>query len=309
MTYQVITNADDLQKIFETAADKLIVLYFYTQNNMISRNVKTTIEFLSNSHQLSYFCAIDINNFEGDSKYVNSVTSIPRLDFYNKGNHIGSSSSTNSKEIKMLIENAERYIMNSGMNQGYGMQMNPMQQQIQQQLLVQMQMSNPYMYDYYVKNPMALQQAAQTQLFKNQQMYQNQMPQMQQQMQNMQPQMQQVPSMIQNTPLVTAPTSPQTSNAAALGLMALQATSGDSDAPLPTIQQMQQMFKIFQMMQQMGLINQESNVQQSNIQQEQDSNDISSIIKNLAEGQLYTLPDGKQIVKMAGDKYGIVKKN
>ena len=146
-------------------------------------------------HGNSRFCVVDMDKFQGDSRFTKNIKSMPSFDYYYLGNPIASYITANEKEIAANISSAERYVLgcmnskNVGQNNMNGSgqmpQINPMQ--IQQQILNNA-VSNPAYYQYLTSNPFALQQLVQKQIQSLQQMNQNQfmssqmMPQANQQM-------------------------------------------------------------------------------------------------------------------------------
>lgn len=293
-----VTDANQLNKIFENAQDKLIILMFFVKNAECRRALPF-FEKAAMNNNISIFCLIDMDKFEGESRYITNATNMPKFDCFYMGNSIGTVSVSTEKEINQFVMYCQQYMMqynnsknnmNSSMSQFQGQNNMPMMNQMQpinimqlkQQILNSIQMQNPQYYQYLMNNPMALQQLVQQQL---QTMQQNQVLQQQQLLQQqmmMQQPVQTVPAIqpIQTiqppaqtqtqfpmnninlpvlSPTITPTASVQLTNQAA----ALLDTSSAANSVLPTLQQMQHMFRIFQMMQQMGVLHTPVNINQN----------------------------------------------
>lgn len=292
-----ISNSNELNKIFEHSGDKLVILYFFTKNNPDCRKTIGAFEKSAMNHSISYFCILDMDKFEGDSRYTNSVNHMPKIDLYYMGNGIGTCQISSEKDIEQAVRSGEQYIMTQnnmknnntmGNNVGMNTMMNisPMQiQQIQQQILNNAQMSNPMQFQYLMQNPPVLQQLVQKQVMALQQqqmmqsMIQPQMPNMMTNMMNMIPST--TPNVIPNTNMPN--------------MMNLPSTDSSNNI-LPTFQQMQQMFQIFQMMQQMGILNTQSTP-------------IETPVSKPSESEEIVLPNGDKLIPLPNGKYGLVKKN
>jgi hypothetical protein len=314
-----ITSADELNKIFENASDKLIILMFYTKHNGECRRALSAFEKSALNHTISYFCVIDTDKFQGESRFVSNLNNMPKFECYYMGNSLGSYPTSNEKEIEQIVRSGEQYVMtqNSTKNSGMGqnnminsmgmmgtMQPNPMQ--IQQQILNQAQMTNPAQFQYLMQNPMVLQQMVQRQM-QLMQLHQQQMmqPQMMQP-QTMQPQMMQPQTMQPQMMQPQMITMPQNSNInSSLNPMAIPQQNNTN--MIPTLQQMQQMFQIFQMMQQMGALNM-SSVPAPTL----NTNDIivnTDINKKIEHDNIIILPNGDKVIPLAEGKYGLIKKS
>ena len=195
-----VSNANELNKIFDSAQDKLIILMFYTKNNPECRRAYNFFEKISMNHTITLFCFIDTDKFDGESRYVSNINNMPKFDCFFMGNSIGTASISTEKEIEQLVMYGEQYVINysksqnqmNQMNQNMGsmskQNMSMMNQtpqinmmQIQQQLLNTAQMQNPQYFQYLMSNPLALQQAVQKQYqtLQQQQMMQQQLLQQQ----------------------------------------------------------------------------------------------------------------------------------
>ena len=298
----IITDSGQLNKIFENAGDKLVVLMFYTKNNPDCRRAKSAFEKSALNHSISYFCIIDMDKFEGESRYVKNISNMPKFDCYYQGNAIGSFMSANEKEIEEGIRTGERYVMmqtntKNNMSQnsmGGMMNMNQMQQQInpvqiKQQILNNAMMQNPMMANQLIQNPLMLEQLVQRQI---QQIQQQQM--MQQQM------MPQMPMMnMPNTNTAFA----NTTAIPALNTIT-QPTISTNPNVLPTLEQMQYYLKIFTMMQQMGILNTNT----LNNLPMQDA--VPKSQPNTADpDSTIVLPSGDKIIPLPNGKYGLIKKS
>lgn len=293
-----ITDANHLNKVFENAGDKLVVIMFYTKTNPGCRRIQPAFERSAQNHMISYFCIVDVDKVEGDSRYMKNTNNLPKLDFYYQGNLLGSYPCSDEKEIEDYVRSAERNVMmqnnmknnpnnqNNNMNGMMGMntqintQMNPAQ--IRNQIINTAMMQNPMYAAQLQQNPMMLEQLVQRQM----QMQQQQMMQPMQQPQMNVPQMNmstmtQIPQIpAANTPLPNMPILP----------------SGTPNV-LPTLEQMQYYLKIFQMMQQMGVLN---------------TNTINNLTmpepaKPAEPDNIIVLPNGDKLMPLPNGKYGLIK--
>jgi thiol-disulfide isomerase/thioredoxin len=189
--FEQINDVNHLNRIFEGAQDKLVILMFYTKNNPDCRKAQTYFERIAMNNPLSHFCVIDTDRFKGESRFVKNMNNMPRFDCYYFGNMIGSYSTSNEKEIEQIIRSGQQYVMmqnnlknNSG-NIQYNQtsmvgQVNPLQSQTQQmqnclqmqnqlqpqpyQTLNGLQMQNPLHYQFPPQNPQVLHQMSQRQM-------------------------------------------------------------------------------------------------------------------------------------------------
>lgn len=342
-----VSNANELNKIFDSAQDKLIILMFYTKNNPECRRAYNFFEKIAMNHTITLFCFIDTDKFDGESRYVTNINNMPKFDCFFMGNSIGTASVSTEKEIEQLVMYGEQYMMNynntkNQMNQnmssmpkqnmqmvGQMPQLNMMQ--IQQQLLNTAQIQNPQYFQYLMNNPLALQQAVQKQYqtLQQQQLLQQQLlqQQMMQQSHTMQPTMTMNPMAQTMMPQMNIPSAGQTSQ---LNPGAAMASSPNS--VIPTFQQMQQMFQIFQMMQQMGVLNTPGQFGQNSPEIISDVNKVSNLNPtNVTMGNTIhipntpttpntsnisgdpentiVLPNGDKLIPLANGKYGLIKKN
>ncbi|MEM0354157.1 MAG: hypothetical protein QXW79_01110 [Thermoplasmata archaeon] len=156
----IIIDSNQLGKIFENANDRLVVLMFYTKNNPESRRAKNAFEKCAMNHTLSCFCVVDMDKFRGESRYINGVNHIPKFDCYYMGQLIGTFTSSDEKEIEMMVCRGEQYIMtqnnmkhNSFSGHVFGGQQIHNQQIRQTHQIVQ----NPYLLDQMVQRQMDVQ--------------------------------------------------------------------------------------------------------------------------------------------------------
>ena len=87
-----VTNGQQLSTIIEAANDKVVILFFYTQKKTNEcRRALPLFEKAAQMHPLSYFCIVDMDNFEVDSnnRYTNNVVSMPKYECYHRGVSIG----------------------------------------------------------------------------------------------------------------------------------------------------------------------------------------------------------------------------
>jgi hypothetical protein len=113
---QLIKDSEQLTKIMEMSQDKLVVLLYYGNGNSNCKYAKKAHDQLSNSHSLSLFCMIDVDNFEGNNQIINSITNLPRIDFYYQSVNLGTYSGTDAKELDQRVRAGQQYVM-SQMNQ------------------------------------------------------------------------------------------------------------------------------------------------------------------------------------------------
>lgn len=311
-----ITNTEELNKIFEQANDKLVVIMFFTKTPEC-RMARRFFEKTAMNHTISIFGVIDVDKFQGNSRILNSANNMPKFECYYMGNVIGSVSTSNDKEIENIVRSGEQYVMTqnnmknmeSTMPSGQIGMMQPMQinpLQIRQNILNQAQMQNPMQYQYLMQNPMILQQLVQNQM---QMMQQQQMiqPQMMQQQQMMQPQMMQ-PQMIQPQMIQSQIPNMNTSTTPQLNTPVIMPQMSAPNSTIPTFQQMQQMFQIFQMMQQMGILNvPDSNTSVNNNTDTNITNNNKTTIDSDNDNS-YLLPNGDRIIPLPNGKFGLIKK-
>lgn len=335
--YTKISTADELHKLIENAQDKLVILMFYTKGNVDCRRMSSAFETCSLKHNLSTFCQVDMDKFQGESRFVNSNINMPKFDLYHMGSFIGTHMTTNDKDIEGIVRSGEQYVMmqnnmknnNSQMGgmmiggqmggqmpttntmQINTMQINPMQyQQIQQQILNQAQMQSPQQFQFLMQNPAYLQGMVQKQL-QQQQMQQQQMQQQQQQMPHqmqltMQPQMpiqQQQLTMqpIMSQASMTTPMPAQNTTTTNSLFQAMSQLNTDTSM-LPTLQQMQQMFQIFQLMQQAGLLTTQPPAAAPAPPPLEPPKEAYN------EKDVVVLPNGDKIIPLANGKFGLVRK-
>ena len=325
-----VADPKQLEKLFETIQDKLIILLFYTKNNQECKRALTHFEKSSLNHTNSYFLVIDIDHFQGECRYTKNIQQTPTIECYHMGNPVGSYLVSNDKDIEQVIQCAERYILstsnmnnknNSLMNQNAPMNQNTQLQQIQNQIMNNLQMQNPLQARQLMQNPALLQQMAQQQLIQQQQMMQQpqmmqQQPQMMQQHQMM-PFMQQpnLPNIMQQLPMMPNTNTPFSQQAMPtlqqmqqLPMMPTNTNTPFSQQAMPTLQQMQQMFQIFQMMQQMGIINVQAPIQpQSHTQPQHQLSSDTNTQSSPTSTETTILPNGDKLVPLGNGKFGLVK--
>lgn len=298
-----ITNSVELSKIFDAAQDKLVVLMFYTKHNPQCKRALNFFEKTAMNNNLSLFCVVDMDKFQGESRYVSNVTNMPKFEIFYLGNSLATQVTSDEKEIENIVRIGQQYIMsqcssknNNNMNQ-FGMfnqtpqmPLNPMQiQQLQQQILNNAQMQNPQYFQYLMQNPVALQNLVQ------QQIQQMQMARMQQQ------QITPPISISQQMPVTQMPQYVPPVSTVQSSQPIQTAMPSSSSLAVPTLQQMQQMFQIFQMMQQMGILNMQASPTTAESQTKATSQDNTD--------ETIILPNGDKIIPLGNGKYGLIKKN
>lgn len=312
--FVLINDAQQLHKLFESAHDKLIILMFYTKNSPECRKARSSFEKSSLNHNITIFCIVDIDRFEGESRYVNNVTNLPRFDCYFMGNVFSTFVGSNDKEIENGVRAAEQYVMfqaniknqqhtNQTGNQMIGtvnqlLSANPLQ--IQQQIINNAYLQNPLYAQQLIQNPNLLNQLVQRQM------------QMQMQMQQQQQAMMAHPTIVPPINQLPTPNITPLSDVAKEPMSGVAAQKQDSaigiQNSLPSIEQMRQMFKIFQMMQQIGALPS----YQASPAARQDATSGTFATQNAEKDIISTdvilLPNGDKIIPLSNGKYGLIKK-
>src|SRR5579872_4332242 len=173
-----ITKSSQLNEIFEKTQDKLIVLMFYTKNNPDCRKARSAFDRSAVNNTISQFCLIDMDKFEGDSRYTRGINNMPWFDFYHLGNKLASTGTYNDKELENYVKSAQQYVMRqtqmknnsanggnnsfmNGFNPSYN-QSNPINPaQVSQDILNYYAISNPQAAQQLLQNPQMLQQLTQ----------------------------------------------------------------------------------------------------------------------------------------------------
>ncbi len=316
--YNDIESDANIKEILTNAQDKLVILMFYSKGNPNSRRLLGHMEKIALNHCLSIFCVINMDKVqERDSRFFNNVT-VPQFDFYYQTNRFATYTNLNTdKDIEQCVRMAEQYVVtqnnsrNNGQNNqsvnmfGSNSQMNTMNQinpmLVQQQILNNMQMTNPQMYTYLLQNPMTLNQLTQQQIQQMQQMQQMQKQPMQSGMTNM-INMPNVSNMIGMSNMNSIPnTIPQIPTNIATNqssIPSIPSLSTNNNDPLPTMQQLEKWFKLFQMMSAMGILNTSATpiIPEQNQNQSNDEYEIEAV-----------LPDGRKIYKLPDGRFGVCK--
>jgi thiol-disulfide isomerase/thioredoxin len=270
-----ITDSNQISRIFESHADKLIVLMFFTKNIPDCRRALLLFEKSASNHITSIFCLVDMDRFDGDSRFTNGVTIMPRFDIYYAGNVIGTINTFGETDIENLVRYGEQNLLtsNNNMRNNGSMNMNnPAMNTQMQQILNNLQMQNPMQFQQMMNsNPQFLQQCVQKQL-QQQQMQAFQQPQMMPQMNTFMPQ-----------------TNPQ------MGQFNMANNINPVSNSVPSLEQMQQMFQIFKMLQQMGVLNTQVPVTTPSSQEDNSAKDI------------IVLPNGDKLMPLGNGKYGRIK--
>lgn len=107
----IVTNPEQLNKIFETSQDKLVVLMFYTKNNPDCRRGKSTFETIALNHSISIFCIVDIDKFEGTSRFITNTNIMPHFDCYHMGTIFGTFGFTNQRDMEINVRSGEQHVM------------------------------------------------------------------------------------------------------------------------------------------------------------------------------------------------------
>ena len=194
---ETIRDSNQLAKVLELSQDKLVIILYYGKGIPQCKYARKAHEQLAMKHTLSIFCMIDIENFEGDDRVINSGSNLPYFDFYYQTAKMGSFQGYDLKELDQRITSNQQYIMTqinqkNNMNQMYnqsaqsGMTHAQIQQnqqqyaQIQSQILNGAMTNNPQLYKQFIQNPQILNQAVNQQLITMQQQAVGQMGQVNQ---------------------------------------------------------------------------------------------------------------------------------
>ncbi|QGR53877.1 hypothetical protein [Moumouvirus maliensis] len=302
-----VSNGVELKKVLESGTDKLVVLMFFTKNNSECKRALSYFEKIALNHNITVFCIVDTDKFEGDTTLLNNIKIMPSFQAFYMGNNFNQCVTSNEREIETFVVSCEQQVMmqNNMRNNGYGQNnmnqtgmnnMFPQQQNInpmiiKQQILNNAQMTNPMLFQQLIQNPNMLQQLV------NQQMMQQSMntissistvPQ-----NNILPVTSQIPPQINPLSIPTTQlNSPIVNNSI-------------GDDTLSSIQQMKKWFQIFQMMQSCGLLNTSAKIDQFVDQQISQSTQNNSQSNN---GEII-LENGDKIVPLGNGKYGLIKNN
>ena len=307
-----IVDATQLNKIFDTVQDKLIVLMYYTKNNPDCKRAKMSFEKVATNNNLSIFCIIDVDKFQGESRYVTNISTMPSYNCYYMCNSLGTFYGVSEKEIDTMIRSCQQYVITQN-NMKNGSQFNNQQinqSQIQQQILNNAMMQNPLLAQQFIQNPMLLQQYTQKyiQSLQQQQMMQQNMPNTNGYVPYFQPQMQQMPqSQIfpQSSMNLRRDTVPDIANYVPPTIPhdvqnPMNTITNSSNHQMNTVQNDMQSglntLPTLQQMQQMGILNIPNN---QPINKQESSEQIGNEI---------ILPNGEKLISLSNGKYGLIKK-
>jgi len=106
-----VNNAMVVNKIFEVYTTKLIVMLFYIKTKKDCIISKSIVEQLAPKYKNVMFLLIDIESLNGESRYCNNISNIPRFDFYFSNNLIGTYSGSDEKIIENNVIYCEQNIM------------------------------------------------------------------------------------------------------------------------------------------------------------------------------------------------------
>lgn len=107
----IIKDCGSLDKIITQVGDKLIVLLFFTKNNPECRKSRVYFDKHAQLNPTIHFCVIDLDNIQGNSKYLGNVNTLPKFNFYFRGSIIGSLSQNDENEFIGLIQKGQRYVL------------------------------------------------------------------------------------------------------------------------------------------------------------------------------------------------------
>lgn len=108
-----ITNAAHINKIFESAINKLIIVLFYIKTTTPCKNAKIIAEKLAKIHTNIIFILIDFENFSGESPYCKDIANLPRFDFFYSKTSLGKYSGYAESNIENNIRYCEHEISKS----------------------------------------------------------------------------------------------------------------------------------------------------------------------------------------------------
>src|ERR1044071_2512316 len=135
---EIVKDNSQLNKIFELAQDKLVILLFYTKSNANCKYAKKSFENLSIKHTVSIFVLIDMDIFVGDNPYIKGINSYPIFIFYYQNSRIGSWPGHDQIELDKTIMTAQQFVMNNinqrSQNQANHQNQNQYQNQTQNQI-------------------------------------------------------------------------------------------------------------------------------------------------------------------------------
>jgi len=170
----VVKDSASINKLFETAQDKLISFMYFTKNNPQCRSARQYFERCAQAHFISIFCVVDVDNFEGD---IPNIPNYPHFDFFHLGRKIGSFPGSDQKGIESSVQSGEKYVMQQNNIKNQTQMFNQQQgQQVQQQpmypqtgyVAAQQPIQQPIIQQPIVQQPVIMQpiqQPIQQQLF------------------------------------------------------------------------------------------------------------------------------------------------
>lgn len=277
-----VKNAEQLEGLLTSAGNKVVFILHITKKSQPCRKALSGFESAAGNHEKAgVFGVVDHESFDGESDYVTSVATVPRIESYFNGISCGGFETIDSKEIDRYvistIRNRGRIIGAQGIHGGPGatspIPKLPTPIEVQNKILNHTRATNPILYGQLLANrPMLfgmVNQEMERLRAVNQQMMQQQQP--------------------------AAPTPAWSSSMAAPAIPQTTASSSTQQMIIPTLQQMQYMFEIFKSLQKMGVLD-----TAYPSPAETDGVDIDKAI---------TLPDGRKIVPLGNDRYGLIDKS
>lgn len=270
-----IKNAEQLESLVTAAGNKVVFILHITKKSQPCRKALSGFESAAGNHEhAAVFAVVDHEAFDGESDYVTSVASVPRIESYFNGISCGGYETIDSKEI-------DRYVVGTIRNRGRGMgapggpvtspAKMPTPIEVQNRILNHARVNNPILFGQLMSNRAMLYGMVKQEMDRlnavNQQMMMQQQP---------------------------APTPAWSSSTAPPMVSPGTAPSSAQQMVLPTLQQMQYMFEIFKSLQKMGVLD-----TTYPSPPETEGVDIDKAI---------TLPDGRKIVPLGNDRYGLIEK-
>jgi hypothetical protein len=275
-----IKNAEQLDAVLASAGGKVVFILHITKNSQVCRKALQGFESAAGNHEkAAVFGVVDQGSFDGESDYVTSVVTTPRIEAYFNGISCGGYETDDSKDIDRYVVSIIRNRgQRMGQQRGHGGPMAspnpklPSPIEIQHKILGQARATNPVLFAQLNSNPNMLYGLVKREMDRLAE--QNQRSIQQQHFGTMPP------------PVWTSSSVPP------VPVDVPQSTA--QQMVLPTLQQMQYMFEIFKNLQKMGVLD-----TSFPSPPETDGVDIDKAI---------TLPDGRKIVPLGNDRYGLIEK-
>lgn len=108
--YLLINNSRSLDGIFRNIGNKLVIIYYYSKHNNTSIQLANELKKIAAQHSASFFCSVDIDHFNGESRFVDRQAKVPSIQGFYKGNTIGSTMVATEIELNDIIGKTEIYV-------------------------------------------------------------------------------------------------------------------------------------------------------------------------------------------------------